>query len=298
MFGLLLMWFAMIRLMPPGTNARAMVYAYIVGSFFRETAHYRHFWLLMRAGTGDRGAEPEVESDERGRARMTDSEPAKTKAPGTTARHALGGMVWSGLGFGSQAVGHFLVVIVFARFLTKSDNGLVAAAIIVIALGQLFTEPGFGPPSSSARTSPTNTSGPRSPCRCSPVSCMTVVVFLAAPLAADFFHQPAIDPVMRGLCRSSSCSRARRRRRSRCCNATSTSSRSRIAETVSYFFGFAARRRGARDERRRRVVDRRSRSSRRPSCSAGILIGAGRTPRSLRPRQAGVAATSSSTPAG
>jgi hypothetical protein len=24
-----------------------MVYAYIVGSFFRETAHYRHFWLLL-----------------------------------------------------------------------------------------------------------------------------------------------------------------------------------------------------------------------------------------------------------
>ncbi len=47
LFGLLLMWFAMVRLMPPGTNARAMVYAYIVGSFFRETAHYRHFWLLM-----------------------------------------------------------------------------------------------------------------------------------------------------------------------------------------------------------------------------------------------------------
>lgn|GEM_PF-6342575 len=47
LFGLLLMWFVMVRLAPAGTNARAMVFAYIVGSFFRETAHYRHFWLLF-----------------------------------------------------------------------------------------------------------------------------------------------------------------------------------------------------------------------------------------------------------
>ena len=32
----------------------------------------------------------------------------------------------------------------FARYLTKSDNGVVAAALIVIALGQLFTDSGFG----------------------------------------------------------------------------------------------------------------------------------------------------------
>ena len=47
LFGLLLMWFVMVRLAPARTNARAMVFAYIVGSFFRETAHYRHFWLLF-----------------------------------------------------------------------------------------------------------------------------------------------------------------------------------------------------------------------------------------------------------
>ena len=69
---------------------------------------------------------------------------APPQKSGSTARHALGGMVWSGLGFGSQGIGQFLVVIVFARYLTKSDNGVVAAALIVIALGQLFTDSGFG----------------------------------------------------------------------------------------------------------------------------------------------------------
>ena len=47
LFGLLLMWLAMVRYAPPGSAARAMVLAYIVGGFFRETAHYRHFWLLL-----------------------------------------------------------------------------------------------------------------------------------------------------------------------------------------------------------------------------------------------------------
>ena len=47
LFGLLLMWFAMLRLCPRGTQARAMVLAYIFGSFFRETSHYRHFWVFL-----------------------------------------------------------------------------------------------------------------------------------------------------------------------------------------------------------------------------------------------------------
>ena len=47
LFGLLLLWFVLVRLSPPGTPARAMVLAYILGSFFRETLHYRHFWLFL-----------------------------------------------------------------------------------------------------------------------------------------------------------------------------------------------------------------------------------------------------------
>ena len=48
---------------------------------------------------------------------MTDAE-RLARPPGNTARHALGGMIWSGLGFGSQGIGQFLVVIVFARYLS------------------------------------------------------------------------------------------------------------------------------------------------------------------------------------
>lgn len=47
LFGLFVMWFVLLRLAPPRSAARAMVIAYILGSFFRETWHYRHFWLFL-----------------------------------------------------------------------------------------------------------------------------------------------------------------------------------------------------------------------------------------------------------
>ena len=47
---------------------------------------------------------------------MSDDAPDAPATPrANTARHALGGMVWSGVGFGAQGIGQFLVVIVFAR---------------------------------------------------------------------------------------------------------------------------------------------------------------------------------------
>ncbi len=47
LFGLLLAWFVFFRMTPRGSAARAMVIAYIFGSFFRETSHYRHFWVFL-----------------------------------------------------------------------------------------------------------------------------------------------------------------------------------------------------------------------------------------------------------
>lgn len=47
LFGLLLLWWTMLRLAPGGTAARAMVLAYIFGEVFRETLHYRHLWIFF-----------------------------------------------------------------------------------------------------------------------------------------------------------------------------------------------------------------------------------------------------------
>ena len=93
------------------------------------------------------------------------------------------------MGFGAQGIAQFLVVIVFARYLSKTDNGLVGAAVIVIALGQLFTEAGFGP--AVVQREDLTDEHIRTAFALSMITglVMTVVVFAGAPLVADFFHE-------------------------------------------------------------------------------------------------------------
>ena len=47
LFGLFLLWWALLRMTPSGTAARALVLAYIFGEIFRETLHYRHLWIFL-----------------------------------------------------------------------------------------------------------------------------------------------------------------------------------------------------------------------------------------------------------
>ena len=47
LFGLLLLWWVLLRLTPRGTAARALMVAYIFGEIFRETLHYRHLWIFL-----------------------------------------------------------------------------------------------------------------------------------------------------------------------------------------------------------------------------------------------------------
>lgn len=172
-------------------------------------------------------------SDDSG-ARASDAAPAG----GSTARRALGGMVWSGLGFGAQGVGQFLVVIVFARYLTKSDNGLVGAAVIVIALGQLFTEAGFGP--AVIQRENLTDEHVRTAFALSMIAglLMTALVFVGAPLAAAFFHQPRMTDIVRGLAFVFALQApgvVAMAMLQRDLDFKSIA----IAETISYFFGFA-----------------------------------------------------------
>lgn len=128
------------------------------------------------------------------------SDDAGTDArPRNTARHALGGMVWSAVGFGAQGIGQFLVVIVFARYLTRADNDIVGAAVIIIALGQLFTEAGFGP--AVVQREDLTDEHVRTAFALSLFTgaAMTAITFLAAPLLGDFFHSTGLPPIVRGL---------------------------------------------------------------------------------------------------
>ncbi|MGZ4677002.1 MAG: lipopolysaccharide biosynthesis protein [Acidimicrobiia bacterium] len=159
--------------------------------------------------------------------------------PRNTARHALGGMVWSGLGFGAQGIGQFLVVIVFARYLTRVDNDIVGAAVIIIALGQLFTEAGFGP--AVVQREDLTDEHIRTAFALSLLTglLMFAVVFFAAPLTADFFHEPRLDEIVRGLAfvfllQAPGVVAMALLQRDLDFKSIA------IAETISYFFGFAA----------------------------------------------------------
>ena len=147
-------------------------------------------------------------------------------------------MVWSGLGFGAQGLGQFLVVIVFARYLTKTDNGLVGAAVIVIALGQLFTEAGFGP--AVIQREDLTDEHVRTAFALSIFMglLMTGLVFAGAPLVADFFHQDRLISVVRGLAFVFALQApgvVAMAMLQRDLDFKSIA----IAETISYFFGFA-----------------------------------------------------------
>ncbi len=168
---------------------------------------------------------------------MTDDAPAVPRA--NTARHALGGMVWSGVGFGAQGIGQFLVVIVFARYLTRADNDIVGAAVIIIALGQLFTDSGFA--AAVVQREQLTDEHIRTAFALSLLTgaVMTALTFLTAPLLGDFFHSPGLPSIVRGLSfvfilqAPGLIAEALLQR--------DLDFRSiAIAETVSYFFGFAA----------------------------------------------------------
>lgn len=165
----------------------------------------------------------------------TDSPSAPRK---NTARHALGGMVWSGVGFGAQGIGQFLVVIVFARYLTRADNDIVGAAVIIIALGQLFTDSGFA--AAVVQREDLTDEHIRTAFALSLLTgaVMTTVTYLLAPVAGAFFHSPGLPPIVRGLSfvfilqAPGLIAEALLQR--------DLDFRSiAIAETVSYFFGFA-----------------------------------------------------------
>ncbi|MSO38091.1 MAG: lipopolysaccharide biosynthesis protein [Acidimicrobiia bacterium] len=116
-----------------------------------------------------------------------------------TAGHAVKGVAWSLVGFGSNGVGQFVVLAVLARFLTAYDFGVVSAAVVIVSLGQLFTESGVGP--AVVQRKDLTDEHIRTAYALAIVSGigMTIVVALAAPLVADIFSMPELTRVTQVL---------------------------------------------------------------------------------------------------
>ncbi len=67
------------------------------------------------------------------------------RPPGGLIRNAMTGMFWLFTSAGAQSVLNLFITAILARLLTPSDFGLVAAAMVVIGLSEVFQLAGIGP---------------------------------------------------------------------------------------------------------------------------------------------------------
>ncbi|HEX6617025.1 MAG TPA: lipopolysaccharide biosynthesis protein [Gemmatimonadales bacterium] len=114
-------------------------------------------------------------------------------------RRTLGGLLWMGSGKAAFTLLQLLVLSVLGRLVTPAEFGVVGAAIVVIGLSTIVSNLGLGPaivqrPELEQRHLETAFTA----------SLLLglglgALVWLGAPLAADFMRMPAVTPVLRAL---------------------------------------------------------------------------------------------------
>ncbi len=122
------------------------------------------------------------------------------KEPRRSLTHqTVAGLLWTLYGKGAYALLQLLVVAVLARLVTPADFGVVSAALIVIGVSTMFSRLGLGPalvqrPELERRhidtaftTSALMGLG------------LGALVWLLAPLGAEFFRTEGVKPVLRAL---------------------------------------------------------------------------------------------------
>jgi O-antigen/teichoic acid export membrane protein len=119
-------------------------------------------------------------------------------ARGLTGR-ALGGMVWTFSGTGIQAVVQLVALMALGRLLTPAEFGIMGAATVVIAFSQIVSQVGVGP--ALVQRKDLNTTHIRAAFTISGGLgfVLGAAVWVAAPLLADFYRIPAVEPVFRGV---------------------------------------------------------------------------------------------------
>jgi O-antigen/teichoic acid export membrane protein len=106
------------------------------------------------------------------------------------------GLLWrSGVG-GSQQVLQILFTVLLARLLTTADFGIVALALTVTRLAQAVSNVQFGAALVRDKDSTDGQASAILYCQIGINLVMSVACYLAAPLAADFFHAPELEPVV------------------------------------------------------------------------------------------------------
>lgn len=124
--------------------------------------------------------------------------PHKSRGRELTAQ-AVNGFLWMFTGAGTQAVLKIVVLAVLARLLAPEEFGVVSAALIVVALAELFGQVGVAPALVQAPT--LNETMIRSGATLTILSGMLsgLVLFFGAPLIADLFRIEGVEPAVRAL---------------------------------------------------------------------------------------------------
>jgi PST family polysaccharide transporter len=111
----------------------------------------------------------------------------------------LGGLLWTSLGTGGQAVLQLVVLAILARLLTPADFGLAAAALVVVGFSAVFSQLGIGP--AVVQRLDLEVSHLRAAFTISVLLGLLLggLVWGTAPLVALFFRLDGLTPLLRVL---------------------------------------------------------------------------------------------------
>jgi O-antigen/teichoic acid export membrane protein len=122
-----------------------------------------------------------------------------SKKKASLTRDTVTGMFWVAFGRAGRAILQILVLAILARLLTPADFGVVSAGLVVIGFSAIFSQLGFGP--ALVQRPDLEQRHIQAAFTASVLFGLLVggLIWLGAPLAADFFRIPRVAPVLRVL---------------------------------------------------------------------------------------------------
>jgi O-antigen/teichoic acid export membrane protein len=120
-------------------------------------------------------------------------------SPSSLTRRAVGGMAWVAWGSGAIAVLKVLVLVLLTRLLSAADFGVVSAALVVITFSLNFSQLGLGPALVQRPTLEPRHISTAFLASTGLGLLVAAMVWLAAPLVAEFFRMDHLTPVVRAL---------------------------------------------------------------------------------------------------
>jgi O-antigen/teichoic acid export membrane protein len=113
------------------------------------------------------------------------------------AKHAAGAAWWSAIEITTRYGMQFVVTLVLARLLVPSDFGLLALLMVFTGVGAILVDSGFGTALIQRQQTTVDDETTVFAFSLTMAVTLCVVLVLAAPAAADFFHVRELSPMLR-----------------------------------------------------------------------------------------------------